>query len=119
MMGLTHKQRELLEFIKAYQAEKEFAPSFHEMSAAMGLRSKSGIHRLLSSLEERGYIRRLSYRARSIEILPQSLTTDQIISAINLHPENADDLERIVRAATEKLSRATCRDFMSNMRKSA
>ncbi|MCB1885467.1 MAG: transcriptional repressor LexA [Geminicoccaceae bacterium] len=66
---LTQRQLQLLQFIHAYQTEKGVPPSFDEMRAALRLRSKSGIHRLISGLEERGYIRRLAYRARAIEIL--------------------------------------------------
>ena len=66
---LTQRQLQLLQFIHAYQTEKGVPPSFDEMRAALRLRSKSGIHRLISGLEERGYIRRLAYRARALEIL--------------------------------------------------
>lgn len=66
---LTAKQRELLNFLKEYQSEFDHAPSFDEMKNAIGLKSKSGIHRLVSALEERGHIRRLANRARAIEII--------------------------------------------------
>ena len=66
---LTGKQHQLLSYLIDYQAEKEITPSFDEMRAAIGLASKSGIHRLVSALEERGYIRKLPNRARAIEIL--------------------------------------------------
>lgn len=66
---LTAKQRELLNFLTSYQAEFDHAPSFDEMKDAIGLKSKSGIHRLVSALEERGHIRRLANRARAIEII--------------------------------------------------
>ena len=71
---LTAKQRDLLNFLKQYQDQHDHAPSFDEMKNAIGLKSKSGIHRLVSALEERGYIRRLANRARAIEIIeePQS-----------------------------------------------
>ena len=71
---LTAKQRELLNFLQRYQGEFDHAPSFDEMKDAIGLKSKSGIHRLVSALEERGHIRRLANRARAIEIIeaPQS-----------------------------------------------
>lgn len=70
---LTQRQLQLLRFIYAYVAEHGVPPSFDEMRAALRLRSKSGIHRLISGLEERGYIRRLAYRARAIEILKPPL----------------------------------------------
>ena len=66
---LTGKQHQLLSFLIDYQADKDITPSFDEMRQAVGLASKSGIHRLVSALEERGYIRRLPNRARAIEIL--------------------------------------------------
>ena len=66
---LTGKQHQLLTFLIGYQADKDITPSFDEMRQAVGLASKSGIHRLVSALEERGYIRRLPNRARAIEIL--------------------------------------------------
>lgn len=69
---LTAKQRELLNFLMKYQAEFDHAPSFEEMKEAIGLKSKSGIHRLVSALEERGHIRRLANRARAIEIVDVS-----------------------------------------------
>ena len=66
---LTGKQHQLLSYLIKYQAENDITPSFDEMRAAIGLASKSGIHRLVSALEERGYIRKLPNRARAIEIL--------------------------------------------------
>jgi SOS-response transcriptional repressor LexA len=70
MTALTKKQHELLTFIREHQAKHEQSPTFDEMREAMGLQSKSGIHRLISGLQERGYIRRLPYRARALEIVP-------------------------------------------------
>ncbi len=66
---LTPKQRELLVFLDEELRTRGVAPSFDEMKTALGLRSKSGIHRLISALEERGFIRRLPHRARALEIL--------------------------------------------------
>lgn len=72
---LTKKQIELLEFIQKRMARDGVPPSFDEMKIALDLRSKSGIHRLVTALEERGFIRRLPHRARALEIvrLPESL----------------------------------------------
>ncbi|OCX66494.1 repressor LexA [Thioclava sp. SK-1] len=72
---LTRKQLELLEFINKRLARDGVPPSFDEMKDALDLRSKSGIHRLITALEERGFIRRLAHRARAIEIvkLPESM----------------------------------------------
>ncbi|MBT5574941.1 transcriptional repressor LexA [Alphaproteobacteria bacterium] len=66
---LTLKQRELLDFLQEYEFKNKASPSFDEMREAIGLASKSGIHRLISGLEERGFIRRLANRARAIEII--------------------------------------------------
>jgi repressor LexA len=72
---LTKKQLDLLEFIHKRVQRDGVPPSFDEMKEALDLRSKSGIHRLITALEERGFIRRLAHRARALEIvkLPQSL----------------------------------------------
>jgi repressor LexA len=72
---LTRKQMELLEFIRASLERDGIPPSFDEMKAALELKSKSGIHRLITALEERGFIRRLPHRARAIEIvkLPEAM----------------------------------------------
>lgn len=66
---LTRKQRDLLEFIHKRMQRDGVPPSFDEMKEALDLRSKSGIHRLITALEERGFIRRLPHRARAIEIV--------------------------------------------------
>jgi repressor LexA len=66
---LTKKQHELLMFINQRLASTGVAPSFDEMKDALRLRSKSGIHRLISGLEERGFIRRLPHRARALEVI--------------------------------------------------
>lgn len=72
---LTKKQLDLLEFIHRRVQRDGVPPSFDEMKVALDLRSKSGIHRLITALEERGFIRRLAHRARAIEVvrLPESL----------------------------------------------
>lgn len=66
---LTRKQHELLLFIDGHLRRTGFSPSFDEMKDALGLRSKSGIHRLISALEERGFLHRRHHRARALEIL--------------------------------------------------
>jgi repressor LexA len=72
---LTRKQHELLIFIDRHLRETGFSPSFEEMKAALTLRSKSGIHRLITALEERQFIARRPHRARALEVLrlPESL----------------------------------------------
>ena len=71
---LTRKQRELLNLIRDRLREEGVAPSFDEMREALGLRSKSGVHRLITALTERGFIRLLPRRARTLEVvrLPDS-----------------------------------------------
>lgn len=73
---LTKKQRELLLFIHGRIKETGVSPSFDEMKEALDLASKSGIHRLITALEERGFLRRLAHRARALEVLklPESAT---------------------------------------------
>jgi len=66
---LTAKQHELLHFIQERLDSSGISPSFEEMKEALGLKSKSGIHRLISALEERGFLRRLPNRARALEVL--------------------------------------------------
>jgi len=72
---LTRKQLDLLKFIHTRVQQEGVPPSFDEMKDALDLRSKSGIHRLITALEERGFIHRLAHRARAIEIikLPEAL----------------------------------------------
>ena len=72
---LTRKQLELLDFINTRLKQDGVPPSFDEMKEALDLKSKSGIHRLVTALEERGFIRRLAHRARAIEIvkLPEAM----------------------------------------------
>lgn len=65
---LTHKQNELLTFIEGYMAVERVSPSFDEMREACGLKSKSGVRRLIDALVERGFIQRLPNRARAIQI---------------------------------------------------
>ena len=74
---LTAKQRDLLLFIHTRMSESGVPPSFDEMKVALDLKSKSGIHRLIMALEERGFIRRLPHRARALEVvkLPEPLAT--------------------------------------------
>src|SRR4051794_11549672 len=82
---LTAKQRELLMFIQGRLGESGISPSFDEMREALDLKSKSGVHRLISALEERGFIRRLPNRARALEVVkipgvtpPPPATTPQL-----------------------------------------
>ena len=65
---LTKKQNELFVYLNNYISSNEISPSFEEMKNAVNLKSKSGIHRLITSLEQRGYIKRLKHKARAMEI---------------------------------------------------
>ena len=82
---LTRKQLDLLNYINKHLNKDGIPPSFDEMKEALDLRSKSGIHRLITALEERGFIRRLAHRARAIEIvkLPESLETNNEVAKLN------------------------------------
>ena len=65
---LTKKQKELFDYLSNYIANNSISPSFEEMKNAVNLKSKSGIHRLITSLEQRGFIKRLKHKARAMEI---------------------------------------------------
>ena len=82
---LTQKQHDLLKFIDKRLKKNSISPSYDEMKDALGLASKSGIHRLITALEERGFIRRLPHRARALEIikLPGAQKTAQAPEAAN------------------------------------
>src|SRR5829696_8176157 len=92
---LTRKQHELLSYINERLTESGVSPSFEEMKDALALKSKSGVHRLISALEERGFIRRLANRARALEVLrmPDAKmgTAAQPKPAVSL-PEAANDV---------------------------
>jgi repressor LexA len=89
---LTRKQHDLLFYIHDVLTETGVSPSFEEMKAALDLKSKSGVHRLISALEERGFIRRLANRARALEVvkMPESTgnTRDvKTLNAVSLSPK--------------------------------
>lgn len=93
---LTKKQYELLMLIHKRINEAGVPPSFDEMKDALGLKSKSGIHRLISGLEERGFIRRLPHRARALEVLkmPENIERAQDRSAEAPAPERPANVIR-------------------------
>ncbi len=99
---LTNKQAELLRFIHERLKETGVPPSFEEMKEALDLRSKSGIHRLISALEERGFIRRLPNRARALEVLklPESSTPSLASNRRNFSPNVIEGSLGKVRAIT-------------------
>jgi repressor LexA len=83
---LTRKQHDLLFFIHDRLASTGISPSFEEMKLALDLKSKSGVHRLISALEERGFIRRLANRARALEVIkmPERGGETRIVSTTNV-----------------------------------
>ncbi len=100
---LTQKQYELLKFIHERLKEAGVPPSFEEMKEALDLRSKSGIHRLITALEERGFIRRLPNRARALEVLKLPETVAPGLSVRKGFSPNVIEgsLGRVVRTASE------------------
>jgi len=78
---LTHKQYELLLFIEKKLSETGVSPSFDEMRNSLGLKSKSGIHRLITGLEERGFVRKLPHKARALEVI--KLPDNALIKSLN------------------------------------
>lgn len=86
---LTRKQHELLRFIQTRLEATGISPSFEEMKEALDLKSKSGVHRLISALEERGFIRRLPNRARALEVLRQS---EEVMRTATTTPQAAAPL---------------------------
>lgn len=86
---LTRKQHELLLFIHRHVGTQGVSPSFDEMKHALGLKSKSGIHRLITGLEERGFIRRLAHRARAVEVvrLPENTNPPVPAPAVGFAPK--------------------------------
>ncbi len=74
---LTAQQNKLLQFIEQRLEETGVSPSFEEMKKALGLASKSGVHRLVKALEERGFLRRLPHRARAVEVLRSPLKSTE------------------------------------------
>ena len=95
---LTRKQFELLRFIHERLTEAGVPPSFDEMKDALDLRSKSGIHRLITALEERGFIRRLANRARAIEVIK---LPDSVAHGISGGVSRPDPTKPACRAGTD------------------
>ena len=92
---LTAKQHELIRFIQQRLEESGISPSFEEMKEALDLKSKSGVHRLISALEERGFIRRLPNRARALEVIKMP---EDVVPAAR-RPTAANDALSMARAA--------------------
>ena len=79
---LTKKQKELFVYLRDYISSNDISPSFEEMKNAVNLKSKSGIHRLITSLEQRGYIKRLKHKARAMEITKELQNNSSIVSSL-------------------------------------
>ena len=96
---LTKKQLELLIFLEKKITHSAIPPSFEEMKSALNLKSKSGIHRLISALEERGFLRRLPHRARSIEILKSYRSISKLsidnFNQINLNKKSENNINSL------------------------
>ena len=75
---LTVKQKKLLEYINSFQKKNGVTPSYEEMKSALDLRSKSGIHRLILALEERGFLKRLAHKARALEVIKDGISSVKI-----------------------------------------
>lgn len=106
---LTRKQRQLLQYIHDTLLKTGVAPSFDEMKQSLGLKSKSGVHRLIIGLEERGFIRRLPHRARALEI--SRLSEDQV----SKNPRDIQDLPSGVAQKLEQDQRQPQRGFVPHV----
>jgi repressor LexA len=91
---LTRKQHELLVFIDRHLKETGFSPSFEEMKDALDLRSKSGIHRLISALEERGFLTRRHHRARALEVVRMP---EDVSARVQQRPGDAQFAPNVIR----------------------
>lgn len=99
MIGLTRRAHDLLQFLTE-RGKTGVPPSFEEMKDHLGLRSKSGVHRLIRMLEERGYIRRLHNRVRAIEVIASPHRT------IAVHPKVWSELNQIAASRRVTLEQA-------------
>lgn len=91
---LTRKQQVLLQFIHQRLQEEGVPPSFDEMKDALDLKSKSGIHRLITALEERGFIRRLPNRARALEVIKMP----EAWGSSDIHSDESEDESNVIKA---------------------
>ena len=97
---LTKKQRELLLFLEERISQSGITPSFEEMKKKVGLKSKSGIHRLISALEDRGFIKKLPFKARAIEILKLPKTKQKFLDdSIKVNNDHVVELPIVGRIA--------------------
>jgi repressor LexA len=106
---LTAKQHELLRFIQRKLEETGISPSFEEMKDALDLKSKSGVHRLISALEERGFLHRLPNRARALEVLRQP---ENVTAAARAVPANDVSASSGVQMASPRTLREPANDVI-------
>ena len=111
---LTRKQHELICFIQSRLEETGVSPSFEEMKEALDLKSKSGVHRLISALEERGFIRRLPNRARALEVLrqPEDATRTSPAAPVLTTAANSNTVSPPVRVAAPKPTPTAANDVI-------
>ena len=103
---LTRKQYELLVYIDRHLKETGFSPSFEEMKDALRLKSKSGIHRLISALEERGYLARRHHRARALDVLrlPDNMVAREVAPEPDVPADCSDPLDSSPRDESRPVS---------------
>ena len=89
---LTRKQYELLMFIHERVRESGIPPSFDEMKEALDLKSKSGIHRLITALEERGFLRRMEKRARALEVARKNDGVKNVVDQLTIAPARGSNV---------------------------
>src|SRR6187431_166058 len=111
---LTAKQHELLLFIQRKLEDSGISPSFEEMKEALDLKSKSGVHRLISALEERGFIRRLPNRARALEVLrqPEDVTRTSPAAPVLTTAANSNTASAPVRTSAPREAPTAANDVI-------
>ncbi|MET0588881.1 MAG: transcriptional repressor LexA [Novosphingobium sp.] len=111
---LTRKQHELICFIQSRLEETGVSPSFEEMKEALDLKSKSGVHRLISALEERGFIRRLPNRARALEVLrqPEDVTRTSPAAPVLTTAANSNTASAPVRTSAPREAPTAANDVI-------
>jgi repressor LexA len=109
---LTHRQKDLYDFIDKTYRETGVSPSFAEMMEATGLKSKSGVHRLITGLEERGFIVRLHNRARAV-VPVSAMPRDGDVNAALLRVSHIAGQTSISRAVRLKLIRDVCKEALA------
>lgn len=102
---MTKRQHQLLAFIASYTSLNGICPSYDEMMIALGLKSKSGIHRLIVGLEERGHIRRRSYRSRSVRVVKSEVASYAVLDRVRSDAMDAG-IQMGIRLAAQRILEA-------------